>query len=91
MSWVSWLIVGAVVVVVSWVVLVLLTRRLPTGLAKDLAGFLPACATTLRRLREDPCVPRRAKVAVALAAMWVIGPIDLIPCSYLASVHSMMS
>jgi uncharacterized membrane protein YkvA (DUF1232 family) len=59
--------------------LILLARRLPSGLAKDLAKFLPACATTLRRLRKDPRVPRSAKIAVAIAAVWVISPIDLIP------------
>jgi uncharacterized membrane protein YkvA (DUF1232 family) len=35
--------------------------------------------TTARRLRRDPRVPRRAKVAVAIAAVWVLSPIDLIP------------
>ena len=79
MSWVAWVLVGAGIVAASWVVLILLAHRLPPGLAKDLAGFLPACATTLRRLRKDPRVPRRAKVAVAIAAVWVISPIDLIP------------
>ena len=46
---------------------------------KDLAGFLPACVTMVRRLRKDPAVPRSAKVAVAIAGIWVISPIDLIP------------
>ena len=32
-----------------------------------------------RRLRRDPRVPRRAKLAVALAGLWVLSPIDLIP------------
>ena len=59
--------------------MILLARRLPPGLAKDLASFLPACATALRRLRKDPRVPRSAKIAVAIAALWVISPIDLIP------------
>lgn len=79
MSLFGWLAVGVVVVMMSWVVMILLARRLPPGLAKDLAGFLPACATTLRTLRKDPRVPRRAKIAVAIAAVWVISPIDLIP------------
>ena len=35
--------------------------------------------TTVRRLRRDPRVPRRAKVAVAFAGLWVLSPIDLIP------------
>src|SRR4051794_39752713 len=65
--------------VVSWAVLIVLARRLPEGTAKELARFLPACATTMRRLRKHPAVPRRAKVAVGFAALWVLSPIDLIP------------
>ena len=63
----------------SWVVLVVLARQLPPGLLRDLAGFLPACVTTARRLRADPRVPARAKLAVVLAGLWVLSPIDLIP------------
>jgi uncharacterized membrane protein YkvA (DUF1232 family) len=70
---------AVVLVVAFWAVLILLARRLPPGLLKDLAGFLPACVTTVRRLRRDPRVPRRAKVAVAFAGLWVLSPIDLIP------------
>jgi len=40
---------------------------------------LPTCDTTARRLRKDPRVPKRVKVAVAFAALWVLSPIDLIP------------
>lgn len=70
---------GAVTIAASWVLMVVLTARLPDGVLKDLAGFLPACVTTARVLRADPRVPKRAKVAVAFAALWVISPIDLIP------------
>lgn len=73
------LVVAAVVLLVSWALLVVLAARLPDGAAKELAGFLPACVTTARRLRSDPRVPRSAKVAVAFAALWVLSPIDLIP------------
>ena len=73
------LLVAVVLLLASWAVLVLLARRLPQGAAKDLASVLPACVTTARRLRKDPRVPRRAKVAVGIAAAWVISPIDLIP------------
>src|SRR5947209_18022291 len=59
--------------------MIVLAKRLPAGAAKDLATVLPACATTARRLRRDPRVPRRAKVAVAFAGLWVLSPIDLIP------------
>src|SRR5262245_5209980 len=59
--------------------MVVLARRLPEGAAKDLATVLPACATTARKLRRDPRVPRRAKIAIVIALLWVISPIDLIP------------
>jgi uncharacterized membrane protein YkvA (DUF1232 family) len=58
---------------------VVAAKRLPPGLLKDLAGFLPACLTTVRRLRNDPRVPRRAKVAILVAGLWLLSPIDLLP------------
>ena len=73
------LILAGAVVLGSWVVLVIAARTLPPGLLRDLAGFLPACVTLARRLRTDPRVPRRVKVAVALAILWVVSPIDLVP------------
>jgi uncharacterized membrane protein YkvA (DUF1232 family) len=78
----DWLIgIGAtiVVVVASWALLVLLAKRLPPGIMRDLAAFIPDCVTTIRRLRNDPSVPRRAKIAVLVAGVWVASPIDLIP------------
>ena len=78
----TWLIgaaVAAAVVLASWALLVLLARRLPPGTLRDLAAFLPDCVTLVRRLARDPRVPRRAKLAVALAGLWVVSPIDLIP------------
>jgi uncharacterized membrane protein YkvA (DUF1232 family) len=75
----GWIAIGALAVVASWAMLVLLAARLPEGTLKELAGFLPDCATTARRLRGDPRVPRRAKVAVGFALLWVLSPIDLIP------------
>jgi uncharacterized membrane protein YkvA (DUF1232 family) len=77
-----WLIatgVAALVLVGSWALLALLARRLPPGLLRDLASFLPDCVTAARRLRRDPRVPRSAKIAVVVAAIWVASPIDLIP------------
>jgi len=70
---------GMVLLVASWVLLVALARRLPPGILKDLAAFLPACVTVARRLRKDPRVPLRAKVVVGFAALWVLSPIDLVP------------
>lgn len=65
--------------VLTWVAMVMLARRLPPGTAKDLASVLPTCLTTARRLRSDARVPRRAKIAVTFATCWVLSPIDLIP------------
>jgi uncharacterized membrane protein YkvA (DUF1232 family) len=73
------LLVGLAVLVGSWAILAVLAARLPPGMPRDLAAFLPACVTLLRRLRRDPRVPLRAKLALAFAALWVISPIDLIP------------
>lgn len=63
----------------SWLVMVVLAKRLPPGLLRDAAGFLPACVTTARRLRGDSAVPRRAKVALLIAILWVVSPTDLLP------------
>lgn len=70
---------GIVGMALFWVAMVALARRLPAGTARDLASVLPDCVTTVRRLRRDPRVPRRAKVAVALAGLWVLSPLDLLP------------
>ena len=73
------LLIAGVALVTSWGMLILLARRLPPGTAKDLATVLPACVTTVRRLCKDERVPRRAKLAVGFAGLWVLSPIDLIP------------
>ena len=78
-SWLVGLAVGVGLLVLSWGLLLLLARRLPPGIVRDLAAFIPDCVTTVRRLRRDPRVPRSAKIAVVLAGIWVASPIDLIP------------
>jgi uncharacterized membrane protein YkvA (DUF1232 family) len=78
-GWLQAILIAVAVVVVSWLLLIVLARRLPPGVAKDLAAFLPDCVTTMRALRRDPRVPRRAKVALLVAVLWVLSPIDLIP------------
>ena len=78
----TWLTASAValgVVLLSWAVLVLLARRLPPGPLRELARFLPACATAVRRLRRHPAVPRSARVVLVAAGLYVLSPIDLIP------------
>lgn len=76
------LVIAAVLVglwALSCVVMMLLAHRLPPGLMRQVAEFLPSCVTTARTLRKDPAVPRRAKVALLVAVVWVISPVDLLP------------
>ena len=75
-----------VVAAVAFAVLVVLygglivgAKRLPPGTARDLVSFIPDCVTTVRRLRRDPRVPRSAKIAIVVAGLWLVSPIDLIP------------
>jgi hypothetical protein len=70
-DWLIGLAIGAGLIVASWGLLAVLARRLPPGTLRDLAAFVPDCVTTVRRLREDPRVPRRAKIAVVVAGLWV--------------------
>src|SRR3954451_8881803 len=64
---------------ISCLAMVLFAKHLPPGLLRDIAEFLPACVTAARRLRADDAVPRRAKVALLVAILWVLSPIDLLP------------
>ena len=75
----SWILVAFGILLASWALMVVLAARLPDGVLKELAGFMPDCVTTVRRLRRDPRVPRRARIAVVIAGLWLISPIDLIP------------
>jgi len=78
-GWLKPILIAAAVMVGLWGLLVTLAARLPAGLLKDLAGFLPACITLARRLRADPRVPWQAKAAVVVAGLWVLSPVDLLP------------
>ncbi|MFA5884926.1 MAG: DUF1232 domain-containing protein [Acidimicrobiia bacterium] len=73
------IVIAVLALVSSWALLIVLAVRLPEGVLRELAAFLPSCVTAVRRLRRDPRVPRRARVAVGLAGLWVLSPIDLIP------------
>lgn len=78
----NWLVgvgVGVGLMMASWALLVLLARRLPPGPLRELARFIPDCVTAVRRLHSDPRMPRRAKVAVVLAGLWLASPVDLLP------------
>jgi uncharacterized membrane protein YkvA (DUF1232 family) len=78
-DWLIGLGVAVALLAASWGLLIVLAKRLPPGILRDLASFIPDCVTTIRRLRKDPRVPRRAKIAVVLAGVWVASPVDLIP------------
>jgi uncharacterized membrane protein YkvA (DUF1232 family) len=78
-GWLRAVLVAVALMMATWALLVILARRLPPGLLRDLASFVPDCVTIIRRLRGDPRVPRRAKVVVALAGLWLLSPIDLLP------------
>ena len=78
-SWLAGLGIAVLAIAATWGVMSLLARRLPPGMLRDLAAFVPDCVTTVRRLRKDPRVPRRAKIAIMVAGVWVASPIDLIP------------
>lgn len=79
MPWLRLIAISIAVIVATYGLLIVLARRLPPGTARDLAGFIPDCVTTVRRLRADPRVPRSAKLALLVALIWVVSPIDLIP------------
>lgn len=78
-NWLVGLGIAVFCVVASWALLLVMARRLPPGPLRDLAAFIPDCVTTVRRLRADPRVPRRAKMVVLLAGLYLANPIDLIP------------
>lgn len=64
---------------ISCGLMVLFAHRLPNGLMRQVAEFLPSCVTAARTLRKHPDVPRRAKIALLIAVLWVLSPIDLLP------------
>jgi uncharacterized membrane protein YkvA (DUF1232 family) len=62
--------------------LVLVTALILSGrkvAARELATLLPNLILLFKDLAGDPNVPRRAKVVLALAAVWLVSPIDLLP------------
>lgn len=57
-------------------VLVLLGKRTA---AREIAALLPNLLALFRGLLRDNRVPRRAKILLGFAAVWIASPIDLIP------------
>lgn len=79
MDWSRATLVAVGVLAMSWAVVALMASPVPPALHEDLTEFLPSCTAFARGLRADPRVPHRAKLAVTLAALWILSPIDLIP------------
>jgi uncharacterized membrane protein YkvA (DUF1232 family) len=68
--------------IVGVVYLVLVAALILSGrkvAARELAALLPNLILLFKDLVRDPNVPRRAKVVLALAAVWLVSPIDLVP------------
>ena len=63
----------------SCLLMMLFASRLPNGLLRQVAEFLPSCVAAARSLRSHPDVPRRAKAALLFAVVWVVSPIDPLP------------
>jgi uncharacterized membrane protein YkvA (DUF1232 family) len=75
-----WLAVALAATFTLWLLLVfvllLLGRRRD---AREVARFIPDCLVLFKRLLQDPRVPRRAKLAVALLIPYLALPFDLVP------------
>lgn len=68
------------VVIACWLALVLgLVLAGRGALARELATLVPDLVALFAGLARDPAVPRRAKVVLAIALVWLASPIDLIP------------
>lgn len=68
------------IAVAVWLVLILALVLSGRGaLARELATLLPDLIVLFAGLVRDPAVPRRAKVVLTLAGVWLASPIDLIP------------
>lgn len=78
MSWWSWILVVLTGFTLAIVAVVLSVRRSRQALVQ-LARLVPVCLRLLRDLLSDPDVPRRAKIAPAVAVVYLAMPIDLIP------------
>jgi uncharacterized membrane protein YkvA (DUF1232 family) len=75
----TWLLVLLVIaaIYVGLVVALIVAGR--TLAAKELALLVPNLVLLFKDLFRDPAIPRGPKVALAIAIVWLISPIDLLP------------
>jgi uncharacterized membrane protein YkvA (DUF1232 family) len=76
MSWLEAILAVLVLYAGAVLALVAAGRR---GDARAVAGFVPDCVVLVRRLLREPRVPRRRKLTLALAAAYLLVPLDLVP------------
>lgn len=71
---------GLGIVAALWAAVVMVLALAGRGQhAREVAAFLPNLLFLFRGLIGDARVPRRAKLALGFAAVWIASPIDLIP------------
>jgi uncharacterized membrane protein YkvA (DUF1232 family) len=73
------LIALAVVIAVWLLALLLLVIFGRKQQARELAAAIPNLVVLFRGLLRDPRVPRRSKVWLVVAVIWIASPIDLVP------------
>jgi uncharacterized membrane protein YkvA (DUF1232 family) len=74
------LVIVLIVLAVWAIVLVVVWRSAPSeASALDVVRMLPDVLRLTAGLARDPATPRSCKVALAVLAVWLASPIDLIP------------
>jgi uncharacterized membrane protein YkvA (DUF1232 family) len=74
--WLIGLLILLAIYVAAVTCLILAGRKVA---AKELALLVPNLVLLFRDLFRDPSVPRGPKVAIAVAIVWLVSPIDLLP------------
>jgi uncharacterized membrane protein YkvA (DUF1232 family) len=75
-TWLVVLLVVAAIYVAAVVALIVVGRKV---MAKELALLVPNLVLLFKDLLRDPTVPAGPKVALAIGAVWLASPIDLLP------------
>ncbi len=75
----TWVVILLAVVAVYLAVVIALIVAGRKVVAKELALLVPNLALLFKDLIRDPAVPRGPKLALAIGAVWLASPIDLLP------------
>ncbi len=72
--------IGLAVAVGIWLLLVAALFAFGrASVARELIGLVPNLLVLFKELLKDPRVPRGAKAWLAVGAVWIASPIDLLP------------